>query len=67
MSKKVSVGQCMAEILCNDTIPNLMGDDIIYSAMGKHWNKLSFGFRTELMDGLKTYLIEQLGEDMVED
>ena len=67
MSKKISVGQCMAEILCAGSIPTSQEDEALYERFGEIWNALSFGFRGELLDGLKAYLIEQLGENRVED
>ena len=50
---KISVSQCMAEILCSK-----------YEVC-KDWNKTPLKHREYVIDNLKEYLISCVGEDMV--
>ena len=72
MSDKVSVGQCMAEILCldvgaEDDYVYDKNDMLMYKKWGNVWNSLSDELSHDILKYFKEYLVEQLGEDKVED
>ena len=62
--KKVSVGQILCEFFCQENIDD--SDEKKYSDIGYMWNSLTFETRSYIMNSVKEYLIEQLGEEMVE-
>ena len=61
----------MAEILClgveEDDYIYDKNDILIYRELGNNWNSLSAELRHDILKYFKDYLIEQLGEDRVED
>jgi len=57
MMEKISISQCMAEILCSDWFYN--------GNLSKEWNKMALEYRKNIVDGLKEYLISCVGKDMV--
>jgi len=66
---KVSVSQCIAEILCNDHVLSSESklDRIAYRRIQEDWNRLSRQARDLITDGLQQYLDSVLGEELVED
>jgi len=52
---KISVSQCMAEILCS---PCCDTDEFT-----EEWNKIPLEYRNEIVNNLKEYLISCVGKD----
>lgn len=73
--KAVSVGQIMAELLCNDSAignapfePESKDEDAQnYDKFGNIWNDLSRPLRDELLGSLRTYLEAQIGKENVDE
>ena len=60
--KKISVSQCLAEILCqNDDIPQ---KDILI--LTDTWNGLDIETREIIVDGLRSYLVDCVGGKNIE-
>lgn len=66
MEKKISIGQCMAELLCIQ-LPAYSGDEHLYSAFGDAFNKLTLQSRELIVENLREYLSSCVGSDNVED
>lgn len=63
--KKVSMGQIMYELLCRDEMDTVDYDFRSYNDFGQAWCDIGYRTRQEIINGIKQYLTEQLGEDMV--
>ena len=55
---KISVSQCMAEILCSPCYDS--------HEFSEAWNKIPEEYRNEIVDNLKEYLVSCVGKNMVD-
>lgn len=55
---KVSVSQCMVEILCSNCYDSLKFTEA--------WNEIPLEYRNKIVDNLKEYLISCIGNNMIE-
>lgn len=66
MPKKISVSQCMAELLCSQ-LPAYSGDEHLYLTFADAFNKLTSQSRDLIIENLREYLSSCIGSDNVED
>ena len=67
--KKISVSQCMAELLCSELSfwDEDSKDNYLYLLIQDSWNKLSSEARGRIIDNLREYLTDCVGSDSIED
>lgn len=65
-AKKISVSQCMAELLCSQ-LPAYSGDEYLYLSFVDAFNKLTLQSRELITENLREYLSSCIGNDNVEE